>query len=223
MCAPPDRRRRPEADRAANRSGWVDGAVEPVRGGPRGAVPPVLRTRPGVGAAWRPVRSGRHLTEGRKALGRVVTATAHWSGDEPGGDVPRPVQIGKRFDIVFVGDAAADLYLLLTDGSVQVEDRPDGPAPGPAVRGQAGLRRDHHGGGRRELGQCRRGLCPARTEDGAGGLPGRRPARAGSGGVVAGRRGRHLAGQVRLRRADQPQLRAPGRSRADDPRPPRGP
>ena len=39
--------------------------------------------------------------------------------------MPRPMQIGKRFDVVFVGDAAADLYLLLTDESVQVEDRPD--------------------------------------------------------------------------------------------------
>ena len=39
--------------------------------------------------------------------------------------MPRPMQTGKRFDVVFVGDAAADLYLLLTDGSVQLEDRPD--------------------------------------------------------------------------------------------------
>ncbi|HEY4929416.1 MAG TPA: carbohydrate kinase family protein [Acidimicrobiales bacterium] len=39
--------------------------------------------------------------------------------------MPRPMLLGKRFDIVFVGDAAADLYLSLTDDAVEVLNGPD--------------------------------------------------------------------------------------------------
>jgi ribokinase len=39
--------------------------------------------------------------------------------------VPVPMPTGQRFDIIFVGDAAADLYLTVADDAVTVEDGPD--------------------------------------------------------------------------------------------------
>jgi ribokinase len=39
--------------------------------------------------------------------------------------VPAPMPTGQRFDIVFVGDTAADLYLTVADDAVTVEQGPD--------------------------------------------------------------------------------------------------
>jgi hypothetical protein len=38
--------------------------------------------------------------------------------------VPAPLPTGQRFDTVFVGDAAADLYLTVADDAVAVEEGP---------------------------------------------------------------------------------------------------